>query len=186
MWLLVVVAVAAQAPVLTEFRVFNGTEDVTGTTRLRVVPSGRRDAPAIEPSGSTVSLTPGMYDVQALRGRDPGVVSIQWAERLAVMHYPDEGGRHLEVINFQPGYGALQLRDMARRLEPTGITVFSSGDRTMPVGRPVAGDGYVLFVVPAGRYDVRVQRGDGTAGDTRWLYAVDVPVGRTRLKLVDQ
>src|SRR5687767_9253012 len=83
------------APVSTEFRVFDGAQEVTATTRLRVVLTGKRDGPAIEPAGPIVPLVPAMYDVQVLRGREPGVVNIRWAERLAVMHYPDEGGRHL-------------------------------------------------------------------------------------------
>ena len=131
-------------------------------------------------------LTPAMYDVQALRARASGVVSIKWAERLAVMHYPDEGGRHLEVINFQSGYGALQLRASRGPLDPADVSVFAAGNRTVATGRPVAGDGYVLVVTRAGRYDVRVQHAEhGGGGDAHWLLAVDVPAGRTRLKLIE-
>ena len=126
-----------------------------------------------------------MYDVQALRTRGSGIVSIKWVERLAVVHYPDEGGRHLEVINFQPGYGALELRATGGRLEPAEVAIFMTGDRSMAVARPIAGDGYVLVVARAGRYDVRVQHAaPGAVGDTHWLLAVDVPAGRTRLKLI--
>lgn len=172
-------------PVTTEFRVFNGTEEITASTRLRIVPAGRRDAPAIEASRSTVPLAPAVYGVQALRVRGAGVITIKWVERLAVMHYPDEGGRHLEVINFQPGYGALQLRSSGR-LDPSEVAVFAAGDRTVVAGRPVTGDGYVLVVARAGRYDVRIEHADHGGGrDTHWMLAVDVPAGRTRLKVID-
>jgi hypothetical protein len=186
MWLFVVAAVAAQAPVLTEFRVFDGLNEVTAVTRLRVVPAGRRNAPAVDASRSPIALAPSMYDVQALRTRDPGIVSIKWVERLAIVHYPDEGGRHLEVINFRPGFGALQLRMNGGRIEPAQVAMFTGIDRNVVVGHPLAGNEYVLVVAPAGRYDVRVQHAEkDEAGHSHWLLAVDVPAGRTRLKLID-
>lgn len=173
-------------PVSTEFRVFDGTDEVTAITRLRVHASGTRDVPAIDASRSPVSLAPAMYDVQALRTRDSGIVSIKWVERLSVIHYPDEGGRHLEVINFQTGYGALELRANGGRLDPAEVAMFTAGDRRIAAGRPLAGDGYVLVVARTGRYDVQVQHAArGGTGDTHWLLAVDVPAGRTRLKLID-
>ena len=176
----------AAAKVLTEFRVFNGAEEVTAATRLRVVPAGSRNAPAIEVERGTVPLAPAVYDVQAIRTSDSGVRSIKWAERLAILHYPDEGGRHLEVINFQSGYGALELRATRGGLMPADVAIFPTGDHTEVAGRAVSGDDYVLFVARAGRYDVRLQHANhGGAGDTHWLLAVDVPAGRTRLKLID-
>lgn len=179
-------APGAATAVATEFRVFNGTEEVTAKTRLRVVPPGKRDAPAINVDGGTVALPPAVYDVQAIRTSDSGVRSIKWAERLAILHYPDEGGRHLEVINFQSGYGALQLRATLGRLDPVDVAMFPAGDHTAVAGRAIAGDDYVLFVARAGRYDVRVQHAEhGGAGDTHWILAVDVPAGRTRLKLIE-
>lgn len=185
-WMLAPLLVVAQAAVLTEFRVFNGTEEVTASTRLRVLPAGARNAPAIEVDRPGVSLAPAVYDVQAIRTSDRGVRSIRWAERLAILHYPDEGGRHLEVINFQSGFGALQLRATQGTLPPAAVAVFETGDHTAPAGSVLPGDGYVLFVGRAGRYDVRVQRaGAGGAPDANWFLAIDVPAGRTRLRIVD-
>jgi hypothetical protein len=182
----------AQAPqagprVVTEFRVFNGDEDVTAATRLRVFPAGSRNAPAIETERGEVPLAPGVYDVQAIRTSDSGVRSIKWAERLTILRYPDEGGRHLEVINFQPGFGALQLRASRGALAAAEVTLFPTGDHTEAAGRALGEHDYVLFVARAGRYDVRVQHADhaGAGGDTHWLLAVDVPAGRTRLKLIE-
>jgi hypothetical protein len=171
--------------VVTEFRVFDGSEEITSTTRLRVVPMGRRGAPPIEVQGSSVALPPAVYDVDAMRVGSGGVTSVKSIERLAVMHYPDEGGRHLEVINFQPGYGALQLRSTRGRLDPQQVSIFRAGIRTTPMSQPIPGDDYVLVVVPAGQYDVRVQQGNPGAADAQWLVAIDVPSDRTRLKLVD-
>lgn len=176
----------AAARVLTEFRVFDGATEVTAATRLRVVPAGNRSAPALDVDRGTVPLAPAVYDVQAIRTSDSGVRSIKWAERLAILHYPDEGGRHLEVINFQSGFGALQLRATRGGVAAADVAVFPTGDHTELAGRAVAGDDYVLFVARAGRYDVRVQHADhGGGGDTHWLLAVDVPAGRTRLKLIE-
>lgn len=186
---LLVVALNAQAPlgpVSTEFRVFDGGAEVTASTRLRVTPAGRRDAPAVDARMPITPLPAAIYDVQARRVDNRGVVAVKWAERLAVMHYPDENGRHLEVINFQPGFGALQLRANRGRLATSEVAIFAAGDRVAPVSTPIAGDDYVLFVVPIGRYDVRVQHAehDGPS-DTHWLLGLEVPADRTRLKLID-
>ena len=97
-----------------ELRVFNGAEDVTAQTRVAVHRAGDRTRPLIliEAGHAVLSadVPPGIYDVQAIREREGRVVAIRWAERLVVMKYPDEHGRHLEVINFQPGFGALEVR----------------------------------------------------------------------------
>lgn len=177
------------APVAAEFRVFAGAEEVTAHTRLRIMPTGTRDQATTVAGGKhlVTSVPPGIYDVQALRMRHEGIVAIKWAERLVVMHYPDEAGRHLEVINFQPGYGALQLR-VPGGSPITGyeLAVFPVGDHTTPAGEPIEGDGYRLFVLKAGRYDIRV-RPAGRTDDlqaTRWIRDVEVPADRTRLKQV--
>lgn len=175
------------APVSVVFRVFDGTTEVTASTRLRVTPAGRRDAPAVDARVPITSLPAAMYDVQAIRVDDRGVVAVTWGERLAVMHYPDEGGRHLEVINFQPGFGALQLRATSGRLAPSEVAMFRAGDRAAPVGKPIGGDDYVVFVVPTGRYDIRVRHAEhGGTSDTHWLLGLEVPADRTRLKLISQ
>ena len=173
-------------PVATEFRAFNGTEEVTSATRFRLFPAGSRtEADAIEWQRPLTPLVPGMYDVQASRA-DRGVIAIKRVERLALIHYPDEGGRHLEVINFKPGFGALQLRAMRGRLVGNQLTLFTEGTRTVQATRAIVGDGYVLFVVPAGRYDVRLEHTQqGGGGDIHWLVGVTVAADRTRLKLID-
>ena len=171
--------------VLAEIRVFNGTEEITSATRLRVVPSGKGGEGAIDVRGATVPLTPAVYDVHAIRTGPGGVLSVKTVDRLSVMHYPDERGRHLEVINFQPGYGALQLRAERGPLKPSDATIFPAGSRSGASPPPIPGDDYLLFVVAAGQYDVRVQH-DAHAGgaDTHWVLGVDVPPERTRLKLI--
>jgi hypothetical protein len=179
---LLAAVLSAQVPapggttVRTEFRVFDGKAEVTAVTRLRVVPAGRRDAAARAVQLPATPLAPALYDVEARRLDPAGVISIKWAERLAVMYYPDEGGQHLEVINFQPGFGALQLRGTSGRLPPAAVTLFRAGERTAPAANPIPGSDYVLFVVPAGRYDVRITTGD----QIRWLTGLDVPADRTR------
>lgn len=185
LWLVLAAAMSAQAPVLTEFRAFDGADEVTATTRFRVVRTGR-EQPAPVQTEAMVPLAPAIYDVQAIRTNEKGVVAIKSVERLAVMHYPDEAGRHLQVINFQPGHGALQLRTTDGRIDMYDVSLFPAGNRTSSTGRALSGTGYVLFVVPAGRYDVRVRHRDhrGTA-DTHWLLGIDVPADGTRLKVID-
>lgn len=177
-----------EAPVTAEFRVFAGTEEITATTRLRIMPTGARSQASPVEAGVplTVTVPPGIYDVQALRMRPEGIVGIKWAERLVVMHYPDEGGRHLEVINFEPGYGALQLRAAKGSMAAWDVAVFPAGEREARAAAAVEADDYRLFVLKAGRYDIRVRpAGAGAPQDTHWVLDVEVPADRTRLKQVD-
>jgi hypothetical protein len=116
--------------------------------------------------------------VQALREREGRVVTIRWAQRLVVMPYPDEEGRHLEVINFQNGYGALEVR--RRDHGPPDVAVYRSGDRAKPAAQPIRGAGYHLFVLPAGAYDIESRQ----AGTVSWETGFDVPLDRTRLLIV--
>lgn len=178
---------ASATPVAAEFRVFDGRAEVTAATRVRVLPAGQHDAEPRETRGPDVPLPPAIYDVEAHLVDSSGVVRVKRAERLAIVHYPDEGARHLEVINFQPGFGALQLRAPNSRLHVDEVALFRPGDRSTPAATPIAGPDYVLFVVLAGRYDVRVQHAEhaGTP-DAHWLVAVDVPADGTRLKLIPQ
>jgi hypothetical protein len=182
----------AEAPptqVRAEFRIFAGTEEITASTRLRMMPTGARDQPKALPEGPQLvaDVPAGIYDVQALRHRQGAIVGIRWAERLVVMYYPDEGGRHLEVINFHPGFGALQLRAAKGQTSAYDVAIFPARERSKPAASPVEGDGYKLFVLPAGRYDVRVRpAGDVSDGeDTRWILDIEVPSDRTRIKVFD-
>ncbi len=173
-----------QDVVRTEFRVFDGTTEVSADTRLRVRPSGSTETGRILEAGAlAVDLPAGVYDVQAVRQQSGQAVNVRWAERLVVMAYPDEGGRHLEVINFAEAHGALQLRWADGAPEPSGlgITVTRDGESKAVAPRAVHGPGYALLVLPAGIYDVRVVR---AGREPVVLSKVEVPVDRTRMKLV--
>jgi hypothetical protein len=176
-------------PVVAEFRVFAGHEEITASTRLRVMPTGKRESATTIAQGPrlTTTLAPGIYDVQAFRLKQDAVVGIRWAERLVIMQYPDEGGRHLEVINFEPSYGALQVRAPRGDLGAYDIAAFPAGNRTVPAAAPVRDNGYALFVVPAGQYDIRVRHVGGAEDpeETHWILDVEVPADRTRMKQID-
>ena len=173
----------ATEPLTLELRIFNGTDEVTAETRITVHRAGERGEPVaqIAVRGGPLALTvpPGLYDVQAMRERDGRVVSIRWAERLVVMPYPDEEGRHLEVINFMNGYGALQVRQRGTT-GPPQAGLYAPGDHERPAGGRGEGSDYVLFVVLAGKYDVKTH----TAGQITWHRDVEVPLDRTRLWFV--
>jgi hypothetical protein len=176
-------AAAQPAPLALEARVFDGLDDVTAETRITVHRGGERGEPLAETTAREgrleVSVPPGIYDLQALRIRDGRVLTIRWAERLVVMPYPDEEGRHLEVINFANGYGALQVR--ARGVTgPPDAGIYAPADHANPAGARVEGPDYVLFVVLAGKYDMQTR----TRGRAIWHPNIDVPVDRTRLWFV--
>jgi hypothetical protein len=107
------------------------------------------------------------------------VVGIRWAERLVVMAYPDEGGRHLEVVNLQAGFGALQVRGASARA--AALALFAAGVRDKEAAAATAAGAGSLFVVRAGSYDLRVRN-----RAERWLTAIDVPADRTRLWVIDK
>jgi hypothetical protein len=166
------------AEVVLELRVFLGREEVTGQTRLTVHRAGERGAPLFNATaadgGARIRVPAGIYDVQAIHERDGRVLNIRWANRLVVMAYPDEPGQHLEVINFKNGFGALQVRGAP------DLAIYEAAKRDKPAATPIAGPSYVLFVVPAGTYDLQVRAG----AKTWWLSAVDVPLDRTRLYVI--
>jgi hypothetical protein len=189
--MLAVPPVSSQPPasrgeaIRTEFRVFNGTTDVSGETRLRVRPSGSSETGRVIESGQlAIDLAPGIYDVQAVRQQAGQVTNVRWAERLVIMAYPDESGRHLEVINFANDHGALQLRwPEGRAPDPAGtaVTVTRSGEsRPMP-SRALHGLGYLLLVLPAGAYDVRITQ---PGREPFVLTRVEVPADSTRMKVI--
>ena len=177
--------VQAPAPPLTlEVRVFLGTEEVTEQTRVTIHRAGERNAAVAQtgPHGQYAFTVPqGIYDAQIVREKDGRVLNIRWAERLIVMRYPDEGGRHLEVVNFTNGYGALQVRTSGPGGLPD-VGLFPVGERAGAAARipDRRGDGYLLFVVPAGRYDLQVKNTSPPA----WHADLEVPLDRTRLWVI--
>jgi hypothetical protein len=189
---LVLVAPATRQPagaraenVHTEFRVFDGTVEVTAETRLRVRPSGSAEAGrVVEGPQLAVDLPAGIYDVQAVRQQAGEVKNVRWAEKLVVMAYPDEGGRHLEVINFANEHGALQLRWAdGQAPDPAGlaVTVSRKGESRPTPAKILHGLGYVLLVLPAGGYDVRITQ---TGRDAVALPGLEIPADRTRMKVI--
>jgi hypothetical protein len=179
----------APATIQLEIRVFDGQQDVTGDTRVAVFRAGEREAPLarleMRDGRKALDVPEGFYDVQAVRERDGRVLTIRWAERLVVMPYPDERGHHLQVINLRPGFGALQVRNR-KGGAPPDVRLFTEGRRDpgsdKDVMRPAMGADYALFVVPAGRYDVRV----GPDQQPAWHAGIDVPLDRTRLWIVPE
>lgn len=180
--LALLLAFQTQATIEVEIRVFDGGDDVTADTRVAVFKAGERETPLarLEMRGGrkAIDVPEGFYDVQAVRERDGRVVTIRWAERLVVMPYPDEAGRHLQVINLRPGFGALQIRSKGDM--PSDIRLFPEGGRDGKGTAPVTHGDYALFVVPGGRYDVRLGAGDQQS----WHGGIDVPLDRTRLWIV--
>ena len=177
-------AAAGQPTTLTlEIRAFNASEDVTPQTRLTVHRAGdRSEAMPHVRSGDgrvTLQVPAGIYDVQAIHERDGRVVNIRWANRLVVMPYPDEGGHHLEVINFKNGFGALQVRTTPGATFETAL--FHAGKRDKSAASPVMSGGYHLYVVPAGLYDIQTR----AHGKTHWLTNLEVPLDRTRLTVIE-
>jgi hypothetical protein len=174
---------SGSSALLLELRVFNGPVEVTANTRITVHRAGDRTKPLVQTTGREggieMRVPEGIYDVQAIEEREGQVVKIQWAHRLVVMAYPDEKGRHLEVLNFEPGFGALQVRTQGGELPEVAL---QSGGHDRVAGAPLKGAGYTLFVVPAGSYDVTVRRGDRLTRHT----AVEVPRDRTRLWLIPE
>jgi len=177
---------AAGPPLTLEIRVFLSAQEVGAECRVTVHRAGERGAAIAQAQGyegrHVFSVPAGIYDAQIVRERDGRVVNIRWAERLIVMPYPDEGGRHLEVVNFTNGYGALQVRNS----RPTGapdVALFAAGDRTNAISPAVVSreDGYALFVVPAGRYDLQIRSGARPA----WQPDLEIPLDRTRLWVLE-
>jgi hypothetical protein len=186
--LLAIALFGGQGPSLLtlELRVFLAADEVTGETRVTIHRAGERSVAVAQAQGHdgrhVFAVPAGIYDAQLVREKDGRVVNIRWAERLVVMPYPDEGGKHLEVVNFANGHGALQVKGAPRDPAP-GVLLFAGGDRTRPAAQSVPrrdDDDYVLFVVPAGRYDVQVK----TDGRSAWHADIDVPLDRTRLWVI--
>jgi hypothetical protein len=171
---------AGQEPPLTlELRAFVGTEEVTAQTRATIHRAGDRGEPLSQamPANGRIEqrLPAGIYDVQAMHVRESRVLNIRWANRLVLMAYPDEAGQHLEVINFKNGFGALQIRAPAG--DRPDAALYEAGKRDKPAAAPLHSLSYVLFIVPAGSYDLLLR----ASGKTTWHANVEIPLDRTRL-----
>jgi hypothetical protein len=83
-------------------------------------------------------------------------------------------------LNFKAGFGALQVRASDATMPDVVLHAGAGGDKE--AAKPIKGQGYVLFVVPAGSYDISVTQGDRTVRHT----GVEVPRDRTRLWIVPE
>jgi hypothetical protein len=169
-----------------ELRVFDAGEEVTDESRVKLYPRGQRtnDIPVTATPGQAITATVpvGFYDAQAIREKKGQVVDIRWAEQLLVQRYPDEYGRHLEMINFRPGYGGLQIRparDAVAAAKGWAAVAHPAGDTTREAGKAVQAGEDLLFALPSGSYDVKVTMADKS---TQWIRDMEVPADRTRLK----
>lgn len=180
-------AVADSGPPLRlELHVFDGTTPVTTEVKLRLYPRGQRTNEIPVAAGSSGGLNAnvpvGYYDAQAIRERRGQVIDLRWAEQLLVQRYPDEYGRHLEMINFKPGYGGLQIRpapsDVATAKGWTAVA-YTAGDPPKEAGKAVPAGEDLLLALPGGRYDIKLTLGDKS---TQWIRDIEVPSDRTRLK----
>ena len=175
-----VLAVQPPIAVRLQIRVFDGLEEVTNETRITVYKAGEHDVPlgaSAARAAFDAAVPAGLYDAQAIHVKDSRVVNIRWADRLVVMPYPDEAGTHLEVINFRSDFGALEVKGRGGAVV---AALFAAGEREREAARPMSGDGYVLFVAPAGAYDLRI----GSGGRASWHAGIDVPRDRTRFWIV--
>jgi hypothetical protein len=177
---------APSGKVRLQLRIFEGGEDITREARLQLYPRGQRTNEIATTLGADqayeTDVEPGFYDVQLIKERRGQVLGVRWVEQILVQRYPDEYGRHLQVLNLNPEFGALQIRPAPG--ETAGARGWSAvalapGETTREVSkaRPIGDD--LLIVLPAGRYDIRVNLGDRS---TTWLREVDIPGDRTRLK----
>jgi hypothetical protein len=177
---------AQAGKVRLQLRIFEGGEDITREARLQLYPRGQRTSEIATTLGPDqayeTDVEPGFYDVQLIKERRGQVLGVRWVEQILVQRYPDEYGRHLQVLNLNPEFGALQIRpapgDVASSKGWSAVAV-APGDaaRELAKARPIGDD--LLIVMPAGKYDVRVSLGDRS---TSWLREVDIPGDRTRLK----
>ncbi len=168
-----------------QLRVFDGVNDVTRETRVRLYPAGRRGTPirlTLGPDRAYEADVPvGLYDVQAIRSRSDSIAGVHWVERMLVQKYPDEPGRHLQVVHMREGFGALQIRPEGTEPSPPGWAAVATppGTPTTEVGRARALGPDLLLVVPAGTNDVKVLL---PGAEPAWITGIDIPDTRTRLK----
>jgi hypothetical protein len=167
-----------------QLRVYDGLADVTRETRVRLFPAGRRGTPIKLALGADrayeADVPVGLYDVQAIRTRSDSIAGVRWVERMLVQKYPDEYGRHLQVVNLKDGFGALQIRPDSGA-SPAGWSAIATppGAPAIEAGKARALGPDLLLVVPAGTYDVKVML---PSEQPAWITGIEIPDQRTRLK----
>ena len=178
----------SSAPVELLVRVFDGDEEVTAYCRIAVYAADTRTAPLVPElrpdTGHHVEVEPGLYDLQITHHGPGDTVAIAWAGHLSVLRYPDEGGRHTEIVNLQPVFGALLVRPPAAWLvsdRDWRVSAFLHGGVGRAGFEPTGGTDERLFILPAGRYDLVAALGPTELTITD----VEVPAQRTRLKLLE-
>jgi hypothetical protein len=155
--------VQSASPLALDVRVFRGPTEVTRDTQVTVFPAGTRvggrPAPLVPSGERQLPLTAGQYDLQLVQQQDGKVSGIAWTTLRLLVDYPGESGRHLEVVNFDQGWGALQVRqDGARPGGPPTWAARLVAKNGSEVARGVNGDGYQVLVAPAGVYDLAVSQ----------------------------
>ena len=178
----------SSGPVELLVRVFDGDEEVTAHCGIAVYSADSRAAPLVPDlrpgTGHHVEVDPGLYDLQITRRGPDDTVQIEWAEHLSVLRYPDEGGRHVEIINLQPAFGALLVRPPVAWLETDRdwrVRAFLQGGVGRAGFEPAGDTDHQLFILPAGRYDLVAALGSTEIRVTD----IEVPARRTRLKLLE-
>ncbi|MDA1094586.1 MAG: hypothetical protein O3A25_15120 [Acidobacteria bacterium] len=184
--------ISAQAPAMVDLlvRVFDGLQEVTLDCHISVYPATSRDtalaAAPHEDGWAHVDVPAGFYDLQVARRNGDGAVALAWAERLSVLRYSDEAGQHREIINLQPGFGALLVHPPLS---------WASADLTWQVGvflhsgvgragfAPTEADTVPrVFVLPTGRYDLAGHTGDVHVSVTD----VEIPARQTRMAVLPE
>ena len=174
-----VMQAAGSRPIALHIRVFDGGDEVTAQSRIAVFKAGDRESP-VHGSDGVFMVPPGFYDAQVIREKDGNVAGIRWAEHLVVQAYPDESGTHLEVVNLQSGFGALEVRGGAGAVPDAAL--FARHARDREIAHRIDGGDDALFVVPAGVYDLRITEN----GHVSWHPEIEVPADRTRFVLARQ
>lgn len=164
LWLLAFsLGIQSAPPLALDVRVFRGSTEVTRETKVTVFAAGSRtnghDVPLTASGERQLPLQAGQYDLQLVQHQDGKVGGIAWTTLRLLVGYPGENGRHLEVLNFDKSWGAVQLRDAgatgARAPAWTARLLRKDGAE---VARSVAGSGYLLLVAPAGTYDIAIAK----------------------------
>jgi hypothetical protein len=190
--LLVPARVSAQEPSIVDLlvRVFDGLQEVTDDCQIAVyAATSRENAVTVELQAdgwAHVEVPAGFYDLQVARRDADGGVALAWTERLSVLRYSDEAGQHREIINLQPGFGALLVHPPQSWVGPDvawRVSVFLHSGVGRAGFAPTDEDATPrVFVLPAGRYDLAAHR------DALHVSATDIeiPARHTRMTVLPE